>query len=142
MIVPIRFHQAVAEKGLSLNGIRDMGYPNVYAYVRKFPTRILPSPKDMRSLCDMLDCSADWLLGLSDERKLHRPFAKESVPDLFPQIERLRSEKRNAPYEKKTNNAYYRLKASYRRGDTVRMTSYVRAAEDYGVSVDELLGLR
>lgn len=137
MLVRKRILQACAEKGLSMNQVRKSGIPSFPAYSSK-TRKSCPSAKRLREICLALDCSADWLLGLSDEKSLSG--AVGEMPD---QEATLRAAARSCDKYESRQRVRLRKAAQNvrRRGCSPSARTYVLAAQQLGCSVDKLLGL-
>lgn len=96
----------------------------------------LPGSEKMRTLCLALDCSADWLLGLSDEPRTHGA----RTDGLPPIIDHLKLLKLDAGDMKLSGKHYYML-GNARQGHVPTVRTLAMVANDYGCTVDYLLGL-
>lgn len=138
MIVRWRLLQAIAENGLTMNKLRRSGISSIESYASK--TRpCSPSVTVLRDMCLRLDCSADWLLGLSETRERSGSVALMPEPKDVLREAGLRCDAVSMYYERR---ALLHASSDYARRKRVpRASTYERVAMILGCSVDSLLGL-
>lgn len=122
------------DKGLTQSDMRDRYGLYVSNYARGVCS---PGAQKLRDICTVLECSADWLLGMSDRRE---PEGKrtDELPPIVQYVKRLRVECPGGEDERKR---YRILLGNTSTGYMPTARTLSRVAEDYGCTVDYLLGL-
>lgn len=109
----------------------------------------LPNAETMRSICIQTGVSADWLLGLSDERSTGE-MAERSLPRTYERIRSLDPYAKDVdiaslmwPNAKSPSSRLFDIKKRSTNGThgEIRLRTLLRAKDAYGCSIDWLLGI-